>query len=336
MSTIKIERDHSKFKRILFISPITFITVGSFIIACFKSSSSIYKGLGILGVLFVILLFVFFINAIKKIRNKSLALELNEEGIIDNISIPSSGLIKWEEIVDAKKEIISNQPYVLIRVLSPQTYIEALEGMKKNIATHLNKKHGSPILIDINQIKMSADNLIEHINKMKSMLVILFIMSLISCQNNLSEDISSEILNIESRETSVNPDYSGYLGSEKLCGTLSQESFSYFTEQKTVKLKFIKEFDEYQRISLQLPSQFDNLKIDEVSYKQWVGELQSNGKDQRLISWAVSRELDYYSYPEPKYNYCLAVKKEGLIELDLTILAADEAKYRKYFEKQEI
>jgi|GEM_PF-5914570 len=167
MDTIKIKRDNSKFKRLLFITPISFFAVGKFTLNCLEANNNIYKVLAVVGFLFCILMIVFSINAIRKIRTKTYAIELNEHGLVDNVSLASAGLIKWEEIKDVESKIVSSQPHIVIKVFNPEKFIKAKSGMKRGMINQMNKDHGSPIVIDTNQINKSGKEVVELISDMQ-------------------------------------------------------------------------------------------------------------------------------------------------------------------------
>lgn len=167
MDTIKIDRDNSKFKKLLFVAPISFFAIGKFTLNCLEANNNIYKVLAVVGFLFCILMIVFFINAIRKIRTKTYAIELNDQGLVDNVSIASAGLIKWGEIKDVEHKTVSSQPHVLIKVFNPEKFIARKSGMKRGMMNQINKDHGSPIAIDTNQINKSGKEVVDLIRNMQ-------------------------------------------------------------------------------------------------------------------------------------------------------------------------
>ena len=101
-------------------------------------------------------------------ENKEFALEINKNGIIDNISMAKAGLINWENI--EKFEILksSGHQHLFVFVKQPEKYIQNVKGFKKGMVNQLFKDNGSPIAIDLRRIKYDAKELLTILEKEKT------------------------------------------------------------------------------------------------------------------------------------------------------------------------
>lgn len=109
--------------------------------------------IGIIAVLF----FGFaLITLIRKILfDKSLGIFINEEGIIDNSSFVSVGLIKWEDITSIEKSKVRSTSFLLIKVKNSEYYINTPNRIKSNLLKANYKSYGTPISISANFVSCS-------------------------------------------------------------------------------------------------------------------------------------------------------------------------------------
>ncbi|MEP6613386.1 MAG: STM3941 family protein [Mucilaginibacter sp.] len=105
----------------------------------------------------------------KFFENKS-GLVINREGIMDNSSGVSAGLIAWADITGLTVRQVYNQKFIMILVENPEVYIERHTNALKRSTVKLNHQmYGSPISISANSLKCSFDELYailtERLNK---------------------------------------------------------------------------------------------------------------------------------------------------------------------------
>lgn len=90
---------------------------------------------------------------VRKFLDKQPGLTIDEEGILDNTSGVSIGLIKWEDIVGIKTVTVFNQKFLMIEVRNPEAYIEKAKSRLSKKAMEKNlKMYGSPISIISNSL----------------------------------------------------------------------------------------------------------------------------------------------------------------------------------------
>jgi len=167
----QIEVPISKNKLILMIlGSIIFIALGFWLIIVrppvlfFNKADSAPIDLivGIAGILFFGLCFVYIA---KKLADNNPGLIINSDGITDNSSGVSAGLIPWKDINEITKETIANQDFLVIKVKNPEEYINRQTGLIKRKAMEMNyKSFGSPINISSNGLKCNFNELYQIIN----------------------------------------------------------------------------------------------------------------------------------------------------------------------------
>lgn len=100
---------------------------------------------------------------IKKLFDKSPGQILNSEGILDNSSGLSAGIIPWSEVVDIGQYQVQKQKFVSIYVQDPEKYVNTGNALKR-MANRANMKMcGTPINISANSLKIGYDELLETI-----------------------------------------------------------------------------------------------------------------------------------------------------------------------------
>ena len=115
--------------------------------------------IGILGLSFFGLALFMIIK--KKIFDKHIGIEINEEGIIDNSSFVGVGLIKWEDIISIDKRNVQSTRFLLINVRNPQHYISNSSRFKSKLLNGNYKVYGTPISISANFINCTFTQLEE-------------------------------------------------------------------------------------------------------------------------------------------------------------------------------
>ncbi|TRX65907.1 STM3941 family protein [Carboxylicivirga sp. M1479] len=113
-----------------------------------------------LGSISIIVFGFALITILQKFLDRKAGLVINNEGIIDNSSGVSLGLVLWSDIEEIKVKKVMNQSFLMLMVKNPQDYIDRAENSFKRKSLKANyKKYGSPIGISTNSLKSSHNNL---------------------------------------------------------------------------------------------------------------------------------------------------------------------------------
>ena len=114
----------------------------------------------VIGCICVLFFGVIALGILNKLKKSTIGLTINSDGIIDNTSGISSGLILWEDIIEIQKIIVVNQEFLKIVTKNPQSYIDSQKSIFKKKAMLLNyKSYGSPIFISANTLQINFDTL---------------------------------------------------------------------------------------------------------------------------------------------------------------------------------
>lgn len=112
---------------------------------------------GIASVLFFGLVAV---TIFRKFSDKKPGLIINKQGITDNSSGVSAGLIPWTDIQEITISQVMNQKFLMFIVRNPEFYLEKVTNPLKRNAVKMNyKTYGSPISISANVLKTNFDDL---------------------------------------------------------------------------------------------------------------------------------------------------------------------------------
>ncbi len=136
---------------------IVFILIPKLFITFLVKNILFIQFFGILSVLFFGFILITLIQ--KKIFDKNIGIEINTEGIIDNSSFVSIGLIKWEDIVSIEKSNVMLTNFLLIKVKNPERYIKKAKGIKSKLLRGNYNSYGTPISISSNFIDCSFSHL---------------------------------------------------------------------------------------------------------------------------------------------------------------------------------
>lgn len=163
MESIEIKISNKKFS-LLVVGCLIFITLSILFIikpddfVTFLVRNTLFiKFAGILGLLFFG--FALYSMIQKKILDGNIGIIINDEGIIDNSSFVSVGLIKWEDIVSIEKSNVVSTSFLLIKVKDPKKYIDATKGIKSKLLKGNYNSYGTPISISANFINCSFTQL---------------------------------------------------------------------------------------------------------------------------------------------------------------------------------
>lgn len=162
----------SKVKIVLLIlGAIVFVVLGAWLLSLdaeaiesqrkFSSPTLIY-GIGIVSIVFFGLCGLV---GIRKLFDKSPGLIVSAEGILDNSSGVSAGIIPWSEVVSIGEYQIQKQKFISVQVTDPNKYANNGNVLKR-MANRANiKMCGTPVNISANSLKISYNELFETINE---------------------------------------------------------------------------------------------------------------------------------------------------------------------------
>jgi hypothetical protein len=161
----QIEIPLSKKKMLLtFVGAMMFVVLGvlflinpsMFISTFFRNPIFIFIA-GLASVLFFGLVAI---TMFRKFFDKKAGLIINRQGIIDNSSGVSAGLVLWSDIEKIKTSKVQGQKFMMLFVKNPQDYIDRVTNPIKRKAMELNYKvYGTPISISANALQTNFDNL---------------------------------------------------------------------------------------------------------------------------------------------------------------------------------
>jgi hypothetical protein len=103
----------------------------------------------------------------RKLFDRKPGLILSEQGILDNTSAFSFGLIPWSDVSEVYEKTIqasiaSKQRFVTIRLFNPEEYIAKETNLLKRKLLEANaRSYGSPIHISANGLKTSHADLMN-------------------------------------------------------------------------------------------------------------------------------------------------------------------------------
>ena len=109
------------------------------------------------------------ITIFRKFSDKRAGIIINSQGIIDNSSGVSAGLIPWTDIEEIKFVQVVSQKFLMVIVKNPQFYLDRVSNPIKRNAMKMNfKSYGSPISISANASKIDFETLKQQLEvKMK-------------------------------------------------------------------------------------------------------------------------------------------------------------------------
>lgn len=98
----------------------------------------------------------------RKLFDTKPGLVINKEGILDNSSAASVGLIKWEDIIGFAIVEVSGQKIILPQVKNPEAYLDRQAStIKKKMMSMNYKLYKTPLSITANALKYKTDDLID-------------------------------------------------------------------------------------------------------------------------------------------------------------------------------
>lgn len=105
------------------------------------------------------------ITGIKKMFDNKVGLIIDENGIIDNSSGVSIGLIKWSDITAITREEISSTQFLLLYISNPDFYLSQAKGLKRKMMEANNRMYGTPLSMSSNGLKCKFSELEKLLNE---------------------------------------------------------------------------------------------------------------------------------------------------------------------------
>ncbi|MFC5978977.1 STM3941 family protein [Flavobacterium salmonis] len=103
---------------------------------------------------------------LKKMPDNKPGLIINSEGIIDNSSGVSAGIVLWKDIIEISTANVMNQKFLMFIVKNPEEYINRQNGIVKRKAMEINyKTYGSPISISANTLDTNFEELYKLLQR---------------------------------------------------------------------------------------------------------------------------------------------------------------------------
>ena len=95
-------------------------------------------------------------------------LVLDSRGITDNSNRVAAGFIPWDQITAIKIGTIKGQRFLTIEVADPQAFIARSGPLLRLVHTMNVHLCGSPINISSNSLKISFDELYDHVREFRA------------------------------------------------------------------------------------------------------------------------------------------------------------------------
>ena len=161
----------NRVKIILLISgAIIFVLIGAFFLSLSPesiesqhrhNSPTLIYGIGITSISFFGLCGLV---GLRKLFDRSPGLIISSEGIFDNSSGVSAGMVPWSDIVGIGEYQVQKQKFITIHVIDPNKYASRGNALKR-MANRANiRMYGTPVSITSNTLKISYSELLSTIN----------------------------------------------------------------------------------------------------------------------------------------------------------------------------
>ncbi|MDO5608027.1 MAG: STM3941 family protein [Capnocytophaga sp.] len=120
-------------------------------------SSTVISIVGLVSVLFFGLVSIV---TLRKLSDKKAGFIINNQGIIDNSSGISAGLVLWADIKEIKITQVMSEKFLTLIVKDPQSYLRKITNPLKRKGMEWNYRlYGSPISISANSLQANFDEL---------------------------------------------------------------------------------------------------------------------------------------------------------------------------------
>jgi hypothetical protein len=101
-----------------------------------------------------------FLYALYRITVRRPALSLEREGILDNASAVSAGLVRWEEIERIYTSSLQGQQFVSISVKDQERFLQRMHGFKAKLMQLNIGLVGAPVNLPVTALGMTSAELV--------------------------------------------------------------------------------------------------------------------------------------------------------------------------------
>jgi hypothetical protein len=108
-----------------------------------------------------------FLYAVYRLLVHRPALILNREGIVDNASAVSAGLVRWEEIERIYCSSVQRQLFISIAVKDPDRFLQGMPGVKAKLMRLNIGLVGAPINLPATPMGLSVTELLKLIQNFR-------------------------------------------------------------------------------------------------------------------------------------------------------------------------
>jgi hypothetical protein len=115
----------------------------------------------LLGAVLMILFGFFIVNFVTKLKGNKPGLMIDAKGITDDSALTSVGQVLWTDVQEIKITSVNNQYFIMVIVKNPEEYIARVSGLKRKLLQSTYKNQGSPIMISVNGLECSLDDLFK-------------------------------------------------------------------------------------------------------------------------------------------------------------------------------
>jgi hypothetical protein len=103
--------------------------------------------------------------ALRKLFDSSPAVIISAEGILDNSSGISAGIIRWSEIKGMWVTEVQRQKFLTIDVHTPDVYVDRGNVIQRYLKRTNAKLYGSPVQISANGMALAFDEFLQAIDE---------------------------------------------------------------------------------------------------------------------------------------------------------------------------
>jgi hypothetical protein len=155
---------------LMFLGSLVFVVIGCWFIIRPPAIENVFLGdpviIRLVGILSVLFFGFCAFTLVKKLPDKRPGLIIDNQGITDNSSGVSVGLILWEDVLEIKMTTVHKSRFIMIIVRNPEEYVNRQTHLLKRKAMALNhRSYGSPISISANGLNTNFDELYGIIRK---------------------------------------------------------------------------------------------------------------------------------------------------------------------------
>lgn len=170
-SSKKIEIQLSKSKlTLLFLGSVVFVGLGIWFVVNPPEISNPVLGnpttIFIVGLASIVFFGFAGFFIFKKLGDKSPGLVISDEGVFDNTSAVSAGLVPWTDVLEIRETKVANQTFINLVVKNPQEYIDKQKSAFKRKLMQINyETYGTVIGISANGLKCDYRELKATLDK---------------------------------------------------------------------------------------------------------------------------------------------------------------------------